>query len=75
MAAGLKTIIALSFVWLSLPKYVLSRSNPLTGPRHRLSPSHPFFSAVSQLSTINRRRNLRYCTLTQLDMWKMRQSR
>lgn len=64
MAAGLKTIISLSFVW-TLPRLSLSASPAFTphprrrvetanppapqGPRRRRHPRHPVVSAMEQL--------------------------
>ena len=74
MTAGLKTIIALSFVRPS-PVHHLSPTTltQLSGPRHRFPPRHPLFSLMAQLSAAARRRNLRLRPSSQLDLQPLRQ--
>ncbi len=65
MAAGLKTIIALSFVRIkdllfSYGKALLTSS----GSRRRLPPRHPFFRALQKLPTPLGRGHIYYRTLT-----------
>lgn len=75
MAAGLKTIIALSFV---RGLYKRSRADLLmlwTGIGDRFPPRHPLRSALPQLPDTPRRRNIRARASTKLDMLKMRKPR
>lgn len=81
MAAGLKTIIALSFVCLTvndqsphLSPFVCLPNFDL-GPSHRLPPRYPILRPLSQLPHLTRRRNIRMRPLAELDMPTMRQSR
>ena len=87
MAAGLKTIIALSFVRFTLPtpfprplRLPLSLStelppDPLPGPRHWLPPRHPLLRPLPQLPDPARRSDLRNRPFAKLDMREMCESR
>ena len=87
MAAGLKTIIALSFVCfdvfflLSPPIYILGywlrlTTNPLfLGSRHRIPPRHPVLCPLPQLPHSAGRSHLRTRTIAELDMREMCESR
>ena len=74
MAAGLKTIIALSFVCRVDP----SQSCLLTvdaGPCYRLPPCHPLRCSLPQLPYAPRRCDICASAFTELGMFEMRQPR
>lgn len=78
--AGLKTIIALSFVRSPFSSYFLRPSmnrslTPGLGPCHRFPPRHPLLRAMAQLPSSARRRDLCHCAIAQLDMRALRESR
>ena len=73
MAAGLKTIIALSFV--SLPALRPALLTFFPDPRHWLPPRHSLLRSLAQLLAINCRRDLRCRPVAQLDMFAMCQPR
>lgn len=69
--AGLKTIIALSFVcdYSSCHHFSYSRVlTRVTGSRNRLPPRHPLLGSMAQLPSPPSRRNLRYRSRAKLDM-------
>ena len=79
MAAGLKTIIALSFVRRSCTLRVLRRSLKLltltlmqhlgnVGPSNRLPPRHPVLGAVQQLPPAPGRCDVRDRAAAELDL-------
>lgn len=77
MAAGLKTIISLSFVRFVSPLWGCPPLTLLTppGPRPRHSPRNPLVRALPPVPAPPGRRYLRYRTFAELDMWTMRQPR
>ena len=84
MAAGLKTIIALSFVRPPIAHFPTTPPptihTPLThlphlGPRHRLPPRDPLLRSVAQLPPAPRRRHLRGRAAAKLDLRPVREPR
>lgn len=71
MAAGLKTIIALSFVWNSPPSNLALALTAIPGPRHRLPPCYSLRCTLPQLPHSSRCRYLCTCTTAELDMRAM----
>lgn len=71
MAAGLKTIIALSFVRKFCHSYPELMLTEALGSCRWLPPRHPLCRTLPQLLDPRRRRNLRACAPTELDMRKM----
>jgi hypothetical protein len=69
--AGLKTIIALSFVRPASTRHTTRLSVPLTlfvGPRHRVSPCHSLRRAVEDLLHFPRRSHLCLSACAELAM-------
>ena len=72
MAAGLKTIIALSFV-SSLSASLKWLTQYLSGSRHRIPSRHPLLGPLSKLPYPPRGCDLCDRSSTKLDMWKVRE--
>jgi len=79
--AGLKTIIALSFVCYSprlcniFPLVSASCSRTRAGLGHRLPPRHPLRRPLQAVPNLARRRNLRNRPTTELDLWESSEPR
>ena len=75
MAAGLKTIIALSFV-INPPFYSdLEPTNTVPGPRHWLPPRNPLFRPLEPIPPSPRRSYLRPRAAAQLPLQPLLVSR